>query len=96
MTFEAAHPQLVPLFRSNSISKPKLLDLPETKEAVRRSSFDPDSSLNDVIRDDQKPPIEDLLSNGPELYEKCGIWVVFASRIVLDVQDMLRKDAEGG
>ena len=62
-----------------------------------------DSSLNDVIRDDlaghtqQKPPVEDEFSNSLERLRKEGeisVWIVFASRIILDIQDLLGTDVE--
>lgn len=109
MEMGAGYPQPIPPFRFNYISRPELLELTETKEKEKEdlllSQILIDSSLNDVIRDElaeqvgQKPPVEDEFSNGLESLRKAGeisVWVVFASRMVLDIQDILGKDVERG
>ena len=61
-----------------------------------------DWSLNDTIRDNlnvlarQKLPVEDEFFNGLERLRKAreiSIWIVFASMIIIDVHDLLGKDA---
>ena len=110
MKLEAGYPQPVPPFRFSYISRPELLELPETKKKEKEDHLLTqiliDSSLNDVIHDDklahktgQKPPVEDEFSNGLERLRNAGeisIWVVFASRIILDIQDLLGKDVGRG
>lgn len=101
------YPQPVPPFRFSYISRPKLLELPETKKKEKEdlllSQILIDSSLSDIIRDNvpdrtgQKPPVEDEFSNGLECLRKAGeisVWIVFASRVILDIQDILGRDVE--
>lgn len=103
------YPQPVPTFRFSYISRPELLELPETKKTEKEdlllSQILIDSSLSDVVRGDlakrtgSKPPIEDEFSNGLELLRKVGeisVWIVFASRIVLDIHDILDRDVGDG
>ena len=64
-----------------------------------------DSSKNDTIRGNlggptrQKLSTEDEFNNGLERLRKAGeisIWIVHASRIILDIHDLLGKDVERG
>ena len=75
------------------------------KEDLLLSQILIDSSLNDVIREGlgdrtgQKPPVEDELSNGLECLRNAreiSVWIVFASRIILDIQEILGRDVECG
>ena len=109
MKLEIDYPQPMPPFRFNYISRPELLELPETKKAEREhlllSQLLMDSSLNDVIkpglekqRDRESPP-EDEFSDGLLKLRKDGevsAWIVFASRVVLDINDILGEDIKRG
>lgn len=64
-----------------------------------------DWSLNDIIRDNlsvlarRKLPIEDEFNNDLKRSRKAreiSIWIVFASRIIIDVHNLLGKDVERG
>lgn len=64
-----------------------------------------DWSLNDTIRDNlsvlarRKLTVEDEFKNELERLRKAreiSIWTVFASRIIIDVHDLLGKDVERG
>jgi len=99
------YPQPVPPFRFNYISRPELLELPETKKAEKEdlllSQLCIDSSINDLIlpgiKDWRKrePPPVDGFSKGLEKLRKDGeisAWIVFASRIILDINNILGDD----
>lgn len=87
---------------------PELLELPETKKSEEEdlllSQFLIDSSLNGMIRDPanqpgQKPPVEDEFNHGLERFREAGenlVWIVFASKIIIDVQDILGNDVGRG
>ena len=109
MELDLGYPQPVPPFRFSYISRPELLELPMTKKKEKEdlllSQILIDSSLNDIIREGsaertgQKPPVEDEFSNALECLRKAreiSVWIVFASRIVLDIQDILGRDVERG
>ena len=64
-----------------------------------------DSSLNDIVRPGIKEemkreaPPEDQFSDGLTKLRKDGevsVWIVFASRVVLDINEVLSEDAECG
>ena len=109
MEMKIDYPQPVPPFRFNYISRPELLELPETKKKEKEdlllSQLLIDSSLYDMIRDGlsdrtgQRPPIQDEFNSGLEHLRKAGeisVWIVFASRIILDIQDILGSDVGRG
>ncbi len=103
------YPQPLPPFRFNYISRPELLELPETKKAEQEhlllSQILMDSSLNDLIKPGLKkqrgrePPPEDEFSNGLLKLRKEGevsAWIVFASRVILDINEILGEDVKRG
>lgn len=109
MRFQIDYPQPLPPYRFNYIARPELLKLPETKKAEQEhlflSQFLMDSSLNDVIkpgfgkvRGRESPP-EDEFSDGLLKLRKEGevsAWIVFASRVILDINDILGEDVKWG
>ena len=103
------YPQPLPPFRFNYISRPELLELPETKKAEQEhlllSQILMDSSLNDLIKPGLKkergrePPPEDEFSDGLLKLRKEGevsAWIVFASRVILDINEILGEDVKRG
>ena len=109
MGLDLGYLQPVPPFRFAYFSRPELLELPMTKKTEKEDLFLSqiliDLSLNDVIREGlgdrtgQKSPVEDEFSNGLECLRNAreiSAWIVFASRIILDVQEILGRDVEGG
>ena len=109
MRLEIDYPQPMPPFRFNYISRPELLELPETKKAEQEhlllSQILMDSSLNDLIKPGLKEergresPPEDEFSDGLLKLRKEGevsAWIVFASRVILDINDILGEDVKRG
>ena len=96
------YPQPVPPIRMSYVSRPKLLELPEVKKWENDdrclSQLLMDMSCHDMFRDIAKDreltPVEDELSNSLLKLRKEGevsVWIVFASKVFLDIQDILGK-----
>lgn len=105
-SMKIAYPQPVPECRISYISRPELLELPEVKkwevEDRRLSQLLMDMTFYDTYRDalahvrKQDDMVEDELSNGLMKLRKEGevsVWVVFGSRVLLDIQEILGKEA---
>ena len=102
------YPQPLPPFRLNYISRPELLELPETKKAEEEHlcrQILMDLSLNDLIKPGlekergRKSPPEDEFSDGLLKLRRDGevsAWIVFASRVILDINDILGEDVKRG
>ena len=104
-------PQPVPPFRVAYISRPELLELPETErkkkeqEDLLLSQLLIGSSWNDLYIDDltdgtgKQPPVEYEFNTSRERLREAGelsIWTDFASRTVFDIEDVLGGDVECG
>lgn len=96
------YPQPVPPVRCSYISRPELLELPEVKKWENDdrclSQLLMDMSCHDmfrdIARDREVTPVEDELSNGLLKLRKEGevsVWIVFASKVFLDIQDILGR-----
>lgn len=105
-SMKLAYPQPVPECRISYISRPDLLELPEVKkwevEDRRLSQLLMDMTFHDTYRDamvqvrQQDSLIEDELSIALMKLRKEGevsVWVVFASRVLLDIQEILGRKA---
>lgn len=105
-SMKIAYPQPVPECRISYVSRPELLELPEVKkwevEDRRLSQFLMDMTFYDTYRDamghvrQQDALVEDELSSGLLKLRKEGeisAWVVFASRVLLDIQEILGRAA---
>lgn len=107
MELEIEYPQPVPPFRFNYISRPELLELPETKkmeaEDLLLNQLLMDSTWNDILRPGLKrsrgrePPAEDEFSDSLQKLRKYGeisLWTVFASKIMMDINRILGRDVK--
>lgn len=105
-SMKLAYPQPVPECRISYVSRPELLELPEVKkwevEDRRLSQLLMDMTFHDTFRDamvhvrQQDTQVEDELNNALLKLRKEGevsVWIVFASRILLDIQEILGREA---
>ena len=106
---KAAYPQPVAPIKMSYITRPELLALPGIEkwqeEDLFLSQLLMDMSFNDNIRkalkmqSKREPPVEDELSRGLRKMRKEGeisVWIVFAARIILDIQDILGARMDSG
>ena len=109
MKFEIPYPQPMPPFRFSYIARPELLELPEIKKAEQEhlllSQILIDSSLTDLVvpllikQRGRKAPPEDEFSEGLlklRMEGEFSAWIVFASKVILDIYDILGADAKRG
>lgn len=109
MRLEVPYPQPMPPFRFSYIARPELLELPEIKKAEQEhlllSQILIDSSLTDLLvpmlkeqRGREAPP-EDEFSVGLLKLRQEGevsAWIVFASKVILDIHEILGADVKRG
>ena len=109
MTLGVPYPQPMPPFRFSYIARPELLELPEIKKAEQEhlllSQILIDSSLIDLLipvltkQRRREAPLEDEFSDGLLKLRKEGevsAWIVFASKVILDIHDILGADVTRG
>ena len=109
MRLQVPYPQPMPPFRFSYIARPEFLELPEIKKVEQEhlllSQILIDSSLTDLLvpmlkeqRGREAPP-EDEFSVGLLKLRQEGevsAWIVFASKVILDIHDILGVNVKRG